>query len=61
MTAWILTFVVIATVNGRPVETQHTRMVQTADQCVGLIRAERAHLPRNSRMVRPECREVWRT
>lgn len=61
MTSWLLTFVVVVSVNGRPVETQRTAMASTAEQCIALLRAERAALPRNARMVRPECREVWRT
>lgn len=61
MTAWLLTFVVVVSVNGRPVETHRTAMAETAEQCIGLLRAERARLPRNARMVRPSCQEVWRT
>jgi hypothetical protein len=61
MTAWMLTFVLITTVNGRSVETPTVAYVSTAEACVGLMRARQDTLPRNARMVRPECREVWRT
>lgn len=61
MTAWMLTFVLITNINGRPVETVRTEFASSAEQCVSLMRTHMETLPRNARMVRPECREVWRT
>lgn len=61
MTAWMLIFVVVSIINGQTVEREHRVLVPTAEACITALRAEQAVLPRTSQIVRPDCREVWRT
>jgi hypothetical protein len=62
MTSWILTFVIVVTVNGRAVEQHHTAMgISGPEHCRLILQDARRGLPRNARIERARCEEAWRT
>lgn len=62
MTSWILTFVVVVSVNGQRVERHQTTLdMRGPDHCVLVLRDARRGLPRGARIERARCSEVWRT
>lgn len=62
MTTWILTFVVVASVNGHRIEHQHTAAnLRGPDHCVSVLRAVGRRLSRGSRIEQARCQESWRT
>lgn len=62
MTSWILTFVIVATVNGRAVERHHTELnMRGPEHCMSFLRDARRSIPRGARIVSPRCQEAWRT
>lgn len=60
MIEWMLTFILVANVNGKPVETPRMLHTSTAEQCIGLLMVQRETLPRNHVIRDPQCREVRR-